>query len=115
MNQSALKDIVKALLSVLRGSVRANSSAAYLAADLRALGVNDETAETIGSMWKSALGGIKRAAVGQTLMVNELVDLDWSFGVTAANSELDKVGDCFLQVGRNCNNKNNKKQQHNQS
>ena len=98
MNQTALKEIVNALLSVLRGSVRANSSATYLAADLRTLGVADDKAERIGALWKAALGDIKRAAVGHTLMVNELVDIDWSFGVTAANSELDKVGDCFLQL-----------------
>ncbi|XP_077862236.1 COMM domain-containing protein 7-like [Saccoglossus kowalevskii] len=31
-------------------------------------------------------------------MINQLVDMEWKFGVTAANSEINKVGNTFLQL-----------------
>lgn len=98
INTAVLREIVRAALAVLRGSVRANSSPTYLQADLQALGVDAPRAAAVAALWKAALGDIKRAAVGHTLLVNELVDLEWSFGVTAANSELDKVADCYLHL-----------------
>ncbi len=33
-----------------------------------------------------------------TLSVNQLVDLDWSFGVAAASDEMDNVGSTFLKL-----------------
>uniref|UniRef100_A0A674DE66 COMM domain containing 7 n=1 Tax=Salmo trutta TaxID=8032 RepID=A0A674DE66_SALTR len=41
---------------------------------------------------------LSRLAVGQTLMVNQLVDMEWKFGVTVGTSELQKVGNIFLQL-----------------
>uniref|UniRef100_A0A8C9TTC2 COMM domain containing 7 n=1 Tax=Scleropages formosus TaxID=113540 RepID=A0A8C9TTC2_SCLFO len=41
---------------------------------------------------------LARLAVGQTLMVNQLVDMEWKFGVTVGTSELQKVGNIFLQL-----------------
>uniref|UniRef100_A0A8C2KW30 COMM domain containing 7 n=2 Tax=Cyprinus carpio TaxID=7962 RepID=A0A8C2KW30_CYPCA len=40
----------------------------------------------------------KSLAVGQTLMVNQLVDMEWKFGVTVGTSELQKTGNIFLQL-----------------
>lgn len=54
-------------------------------------GLADEKATIVAQLWKSSLPAIKRAAVGNTLMVNELVDIEWRFGVTAANTDLNKV------------------------
>uniref|UniRef100_A0A673K8M6 COMM domain-containing protein 7-like n=1 Tax=Sinocyclocheilus rhinocerous TaxID=307959 RepID=A0A673K8M6_9TELE len=41
---------------------------------------------------------LSRLAVGQTLMVNQLVDMEWKFGVTVGTSELQKTGNIFLQL-----------------
>ncbi|CAJ0938999.1 unnamed protein product [Ranitomeya imitator] len=41
---------------------------------------------------------LMRLAVGRTLGINQLVDMEWKFGVTAASSELEKAGTIFLQV-----------------
>ena len=38
------------------------------------------------------------AAIESTLAVNKLVDLQWKFGVTAASSDIQLVGNTFLQV-----------------
>jgi len=98
INAAVLREIVRATLTVLRGSVRANSSPTYVQADFQALGVDATRATSIATLWKASSGDIKRAAVGNTLLVNELVDFEWSFGVTASNSELDKVADCYLHL-----------------
>ena len=35
---------------------------------------------------------------GRTLSVNQLVDIEWSFGVTASTSEMAHVGATFLKL-----------------
>ena len=34
----------------------------------------------VAFQWKSNLVGLSRTAAGQTLMVNQLVDMEWKFG-----------------------------------
>ena len=48
--------------------------------------------------WGSRLAVISRSAVGQTLSVNQLVDMEWRFGVTASSNEAQRVGSSFLQL-----------------
>lgn len=36
--------------------------------------------------------------MGQTLSVNQLVDMEWRFGVTASSNEAQRVGSSFLQL-----------------
>jgi len=97
VNNAVVREIVRCSLSVFRTAIRGNLSPTYLLADLKQFGLADEKATLIAQMWKSSLANIKRTAVGNTLTVNQLVDLEWKFGVTAANTDLSKVGDCFLQ------------------
>ncbi|XP_078595951.1 COMM domain-containing protein 7-like [Branchiostoma floridae x Branchiostoma japonicum] len=93
-----LKNVVKSLLSVLNGALRRNLTPALLKEDLTNLGVTEERASYLESQWKSNLAALSRMAMGQTLMVNQLVDMEWKFGVTAASSEVQKVGNTFLQL-----------------
>ncbi|CAH1265291.1 COMMD7 [Branchiostoma lanceolatum] len=93
-----LKNVVKSLLSVLNGALRRNLTPALLKEDLTNLGVTEERAAYLESQWKSNLAALSRMAMGQTLMVNQLVDMEWKFGVTAASSEVQKVGNTFLQL-----------------
>ena len=48
--------------------------------------------------WKTNLPSMSRVAAGQSLTVNQLVDMEWRFGVTAADSDIKKVGNTFLQL-----------------
>ncbi len=50
------------------------------------------------SQWKANLLSLSRLAAGQSLTVNQLVDMEWRFGVTAADSDMKKVGNTFLQL-----------------
>uniref|UniRef100_A0A2K5RFE7 COMM domain containing 7 n=1 Tax=Cebus imitator TaxID=2715852 RepID=A0A2K5RFE7_CEBIM len=47
--------------------------------------------------WKQNAPTLAQWAIGQTLMINQLIDMEWKFGVTSGSSELEKVGSIFLQ------------------
>ena len=34
----------------------------------------------------------------QTLMISQLIDMEWKFGVTASTNTIDKFGNAFLQL-----------------
>lgn len=87
--------------------------------DLIHLGLSEEKADWVCAQWKGNLVAMSRVAAGQTLTVNQLVDMEWRFGgtcsvlitismelvalslspaVTATNSDMKKVGNTFLQL-----------------
>ena len=43
-------------------------------------------------------GRITAASLAKTLKANQLVDMDWIFGVTASTDSCDEVGKTFLQL-----------------
>ncbi|KAJ6655863.1 hypothetical protein lerEdw1_004633 [Lerista edwardsae] len=81
-----LKNIVKSLLLVPSGESEHPS------------GLSEEKASYFEEQWKENSPTLSRLAVGQTLIVNQLIDMEWKFGVTAGSSELKKVGSIFLQL-----------------
>ncbi|XP_075294505.1 COMM domain-containing protein 7 isoform X1 [Opisthocomus hoazin] len=92
-----LKSIVKSILLVPNGALKRNLSSEQVRADFIALGLSEEKASYFAEQWKVHSPTLTRLAVGQTLMINQLVDMEWKFGVTAGSSELEKVGSIFLQ------------------
>uniref|UniRef100_A0A1W7RIA9 COMM domain containing 7 n=1 Tax=Agkistrodon contortrix contortrix TaxID=8713 RepID=A0A1W7RIA9_AGKCO len=93
-----LKSIVKSLLLVPSGALKRSLSAEEVRADLITLGLSEEKARYFEEQWKGNSLTLSRLAVGQTLMVNQLIDMEWKFGVTAGSSELGKAGSIFLQL-----------------
>ncbi|KAJ8301917.1 hypothetical protein KUTeg_020904 [Tegillarca granosa] len=98
VGSTALKNVFKSLISIPNSAVKKSLSPAQLTEDLVNLGLSNEKASYFSEQWKNSLSALSRSALGQTLMVNQLVDMEWKFGVTAASSELDKVGNTFLQL-----------------
>uniref|UniRef100_A0A8V5H1Q0 Nucleolar protein 4 helical domain-containing protein n=1 Tax=Melopsittacus undulatus TaxID=13146 RepID=A0A8V5H1Q0_MELUD len=92
-----LKNIVKSILLVPSGALKRNLSSEQVRADFIALGLSEEKATYFAEQWKVNSPTLTRLAVGQTLMINQLIDMEWKFGVTAGSSELEKVGSIFLQ------------------
>ncbi|XP_060627803.2 COMM domain-containing protein 7 [Anolis sagrei] len=93
-----LKNLVKSLLLVPNSALKKALSAEQVRADLISLGLSEEKAGFFEEQWKGNAATLSRLAVGQTLMVNQLMDMEWKFGVTAGSSELGKVGSIFLQL-----------------
>ncbi|KAM6112925.1 LOW QUALITY PROTEIN: COMM domain-containing protein 7 [Pterocles gutturalis] len=92
-----LKNIVKSILLVPNGALKRNLSSEQVRADFIALGLSEEKASYFAEQWKVNSPTLTRLAVGQTLMINQLIDMEW-IGVTAGSSELEKVGSIFLQL-----------------
>ena len=78
---------------------RLKLSSGQLYSDLQKLGQNAENASMFCQMWKSQLEGVESVMPNQEdHVVKKLVDMEWKFGVTAASSEFNRVGQCFIQV-----------------
>jgi len=98
VNVNALKGIVRGVLIFCRGALQEHLSPQFLKEDLLALGLNDDKGEVFSQLWKTNFVAMSRSAIGQTLVVNQVVDMQWRFGVATASDELQKVGSTFLQL-----------------
>lgn len=86
------------LIAVVRGVLKNNLSDAELRGDLEELGLSKERAAAVAQVVAESRPQLVAAAVEQMLSVNQLLDIDWRFGVTASSSEMDRVGSTFLQM-----------------
>ncbi|XP_059140844.1 COMM domain-containing protein 7-like [Physella acuta] len=93
-----LRNVFKSLVSLPNSALKKSLSSGQLQEDLQTLGLSVEKAKEVASHFEANLVALSRGALGQTLLVNQLVDIEWKFGVTASSSELDKVGNTFLQL-----------------
>ncbi|XP_067904479.1 COMM domain-containing protein 7 isoform X2 [Heterodontus francisci] len=98
MSPGPLKNIVKSVLLVPNGALKRSLTANHVKTDFITLGLTEEKAECFADQWKLHSAVLSRLAVGQTVTVNQLVDMEWKFGVIAGSSELQKVGSIFLQL-----------------
>ncbi|KAK3784243.1 hypothetical protein RRG08_031628 [Elysia crispata] len=94
----ALKNVFKSLVYLPNAALKKSLAAAQLQEDFQNLGLSPKKAETASQQFEDNLLLLSRGALGQTLMVNQLVDIEWKFGVTASTSELNRVGNTFLQM-----------------
>jgi len=97
INHQGLKNTTKGLLIFFREALKANLSPAALIDDLRQFGLEEEKANLIANKWKTNFVAISSSVVGNTLMVNQLLDMEWRFGVTTSNKDVHRVGTTFLQ------------------
>ena len=49
-------------------------------------------------VWKVQAVGIATNLLSKSLTNNQLIDMDWVFGVTASSDDCDHVGKTFLQL-----------------
>ncbi|KAM9429452.1 COMM domain-containing protein 7-like [Salvelinus alpinus] len=98
MSAGPLRNLMKSCMLLPHGALKKNLTADQVKEDLFALGFNDSKTAHFSQQWSSHYPVLSRLAVGQTLMVNKLVDMEWKFGVTFRTSELQKVGNIFLQL-----------------
>ncbi|KAK2157916.1 hypothetical protein LSH36_181g01012 [Paralvinella palmiformis] len=95
LNAAALKGLIKTAIHVPNSALKRNLNASQLREDFVNL-VKDYL--TLCTKYECNLVNLSKSALSQTLTVNQLVDMEWKFGVTAASSEMDKVGNTFLQL-----------------
>eukprot|EP01088_Endostelium_zonatum_P005294 TRINITY_DN1685_c0_g1_i1.p1 TRINITY_DN1685_c0_g1~~TRINITY_DN1685_c0_g1_i1.p1 ORF type:complete len:203 (-),score=43.71 TRINITY_DN1685_c0_g1_i1:93-701(-) len=93
-----LKGTIKSTALFFKGSLKHNSTPAFVYQDLVTLGLEDNRSKYVGIQWKKEFLNLSRAVSEQTLMINELVDMEWKFGVTSGTSESFNTGSTFLQL-----------------
>eukprot|EP00296_Roombia_truncata_P001257 JP437002.1.p1 GENE.JP437002.1~~JP437002.1.p1 ORF type:complete len:196 (-),score=50.33 JP437002.1:73-660(-) len=98
INTSALKSLLRAGLLFFSGALKKSLNSPSMIADLVLFGLDQDKAEGIASTWRDRFVNLSKSMIQQTLMVNQLVDMEWKFGVTSSNSEVHKVGHTFLQL-----------------
>lgn len=74
------------------------SSDKDLLGDLVKLGVEEKLANVVVSKWSRQKSAIGSVAIINTLKVNQLVDMQWRFGLTTSSSEVSKTRSTFLQM-----------------
>ncbi|XP_055366326.1 COMM domain-containing protein 7 isoform X2 [Betta splendens] len=98
MSVGPLRNLMKSTLLVPQGALKKNLTAEQIKEDLLTLGLNEDKATHFSKQWGEHCAALSRLAVAQTLAVNQLVDMEWKFGVTVGTSEVQKVGNIFLQL-----------------
>ncbi len=98
ISEDVNKSVLRGLFAVLKGSLRNNLKSQQLEEDLVSLGLKENLAKEAAKAWSSNIASITRSTLGQTLVINELVDMDWKFGVTASSDDVESVGSTFLQL-----------------
>lgn len=95
---SVLKTVTRSLLIFLQQVVNAVESSSQLEAKCQAMGLQPNSTTLIISSWKKRSNQITSIALAKTVSSNRLIDMDWSFGVTAASDYSDQVGKTYLQL-----------------
>ncbi|KAF7644452.1 hypothetical protein LDENG_00221650 [Lucifuga dentata] len=98
MSFGPLKNLMKSVLLVPQGALKKTLTAEQIKDDLLTLGLNEDKAAHFSQQWAFHSAALCRLAVRHTLMVNQLLDMEWKFGVTVGTSEVQKVGNIFLQL-----------------
>ena len=63
-----------------KAALKKNLSPGHVREDLLQLGLSEDKAEWVRAEWKTNLVAMSRIAAGQSLTVNQLVDMEWRFG-----------------------------------
>lgn len=98
VNVSALRNLVKTVMYLPTNAVKKSHTADLFLQELSNLGLDHDKGSYFISKWEANNSTLVALAMAKVLSVNQLVDLEWKFGVTAASSEMDRVGTTFLQL-----------------
>ena len=61
-------------------------------------GLDETKSNVIKTLWDKHYDALKEQKNTQSLMIGQLVDMEWKFGVTASTNHIDKLGNAFLQL-----------------
>ncbi|KAM8830470.1 COMM domain-containing protein 7 [Synchiropus picturatus] len=98
MSAAPLRNLMKSVLMVPQGALKRSLTVDQVKEDCQMLGLNEDKARHFSEQWGSHYPALSRLAVAQTLVVNQLVDMEWKFGVTVGTSEVQRAGHIFLQL-----------------
>ena len=76
----------RAFAAFFKACVAKACTPTYVAEDLVLAGLDDDAAAAASEVYGGSYFAVARALLAQSLAVNTLVDMDWTFGVTASSS-----------------------------
>eukprot|EP00658_Telonema_sp_P-2_P078825 TRINITY_DN7479_c0_g1_i2.p1 TRINITY_DN7479_c0_g1~~TRINITY_DN7479_c0_g1_i2.p1 ORF type:complete len:205 (-),score=55.95 TRINITY_DN7479_c0_g1_i2:316-930(-) len=89
---------MKAIISALSYSAKCSYSAKQLRDEVSAQGVSAARAEMLAVGYQQNVSRLSNLMMDHTMLANQVVDMEWSFGVTASNSDMAKVAATFIQL-----------------
>jgi hypothetical protein len=90
--------ILNALISRFFLVLNNGASLEYLRKSALSLGLNAEAIQLLSLNWNAFSNKIVSHLFSKIITKNRLIDMDWSFGVTAASDDCDHVGKTYLQL-----------------
>lgn len=92
INANILKNIVRSLIAFLQGAMSEGWTAQKLESSCNNLNIPTNTTSVLIEEWNKNKINMISSLLSKTITANKLIDLDWSFGVTAASNDCDQVG-----------------------
>jgi hypothetical protein len=93
-----LQNASKVLMVVYQRAMVENWTETQFSDMLGSLGVASEIIQIIIKNWSKKSNSLILSVGDRTIATNDLVDMDWSFGVTSASSDSHHVGKTYLQM-----------------
>eukprot|EP00053_Salpingoeca_punica_P008425 m.75664 g.75664 ORF g.75664 m.75664 type:complete len:200 (-) comp14599_c0_seq3:667-1266(-) len=98
VSPDATKAIVRAWMTFIGAAQRNSLTPLKVLEDLSQAGLPTERGKYVGKLFHANLVALSRSVAGRSLMVNQLVDMEWRFGVTAGSDAVEQSGASFLQL-----------------
>jgi hypothetical protein len=86
------------LLQHLLGAVKHNRNSDFVLSSTKSQSLQEDYATQLKASFQRHLSVITTLFDENIFKLTRLLDLEWRFGVTTANSSLNAVGTCFLQL-----------------
>jgi len=96
MKLPPVQEMVKTVLIIAKEASRNKLTPGQLFGDLQKLKQKPERASKLCQMWRK--GSEEKMAVEVSEVSKRLVNMEWKFGVTSSNSEMHRVGNCFIEI-----------------
>lgn len=98
IGSSVLKSISQGLIVFLQEAMHNGYGMQAMEERCQQLGFNESITKLLIKLWKKKSPQMASSLLLRSLSKNTLVDMDWSFGVTAASDDCDHVGKTYLQL-----------------
>eukprot|EP01040_Poterioochromonas_malhamensis_P007360 gene7360-7941_t len=95
---ATFKVVAQGVLVLLNDVLNNGASLDYLRKSAIGFGLTTEVTQLLCGAWGGYTAKIANHLCNKIITKNRLIDLDWSFGVTAASDDCDHVGKTYLQL-----------------
>ena len=82
----------------MQGALREGWTSQKLEESCNKLNIPNNTTIALVEEWNKNKIQMISSLLSKTITANKLIDLDWTFGVTASSNDCDQVGKTFLQL-----------------